>query len=133
MAPDIRALILDSTVDKTTGNFRPYTAADSFNYGAQSYAQREAQRYTAGAFLNYDVNENVNVYSETMFARNTSTAQYGSSGLFAFGTPTISCSNPLLNASELAIMCTPAHIAANQAVFEKYRQQHRVVRRAAQR
>ena len=111
------SLITDSTVDKTTGNFRPYTAADSFNYGAQSYAQREAQRYTAGAFLNYDVNENVNVYSETMFARNTSTAQYGSSGLFAFGTPTISCSNPLLNASELAIMCTPAAIAANQAVF----------------
>ena len=31
-----------------------------------------------------------------MFARNTSTAQYGPSGLFAFGTPSISCSNPLL-------------------------------------
>jgi len=111
------ATLADSTVDKTTGKFRPYTSADSYNYGAASYAQREAQRYTAGAFLNYDVNENVNVYSETMFARNTSTAQYGSSGLFAFGTPSISCSDPLLNASELAAMCTPTKIAENQATF----------------
>ena len=109
--------LTDSTVDKATGQFRPYTSADSYNYGALSYAQREAQRYTAGAFLNYDVNENVNVYSETMFALNTSTAQYGPSGLFAFGTPVISCSNPLLNPSELAAMCTPANIAANQATF----------------
>jgi iron complex outermembrane recepter protein len=111
------ATLADGTVDKTTGLFRQYTSADSYNYGAASYAQREAQRYTAGAFLNYDVNESVNVYSETMFARNTSTAQYGSSGLFAFGTPSISCSNPLLNPSELATLCTPGNIAANQATF----------------
>ena len=108
---------IDATVDPKTGQFRQYTSADSFNYGGLSYAQREAQRYTAGAFANYDVNENINVYSETMYARNTSTAQYGPSGLFAFGTPSISCSNPLFNAAELAAFCTPANIAANQAAF----------------
>ena len=43
-----------------------------------------------------------------MYARNTSQAQYGPSGVFAFATPSISCSNPLLTASELATMCTPA-------------------------
>ncbi len=111
------ATLADGTVDKASGLFRPYSAADSYNYGAASYAQRQAIRYTAGAFLNYDVNENINVYSETMYARNTSTAQYGSSGLFAFGTPSISCSNPLFNASELAALCSPATIAANQATF----------------
>jgi len=111
------ATLVDGTVDKTTGLFRPYTTADAYNYGSLSYAQREAQRYTAGAFLNYDVNENINVYSETMYARNTSTAQYGPSGLFAYGTPSISCSNPLLTPSELAALCTPEHIAANQATF----------------
>ena len=35
-----------------------HAATDSYNYGALSYAQRQADRYTAGAFLNYDVNEN---------------------------------------------------------------------------
>ena len=82
-----------------------------------SYLQRQAERYTAGAFLNYDISDHTNIYSETMYARNTSTAQYGASGLFAFGTPSISCSNPLFNASELAVLCDPANIAANQSTF----------------
>ena len=109
--------LADRTVDKTTGAFRGYTAADSYNYGALSYLQRAAERYTAGAFLNYDVNDHANVYSEFMFARNTSTAQYGPSGLFAFGKQVISCANPLLTAQELAALCTPGNIAANQATF----------------
>ena len=116
------ATLADGTIDAGNGQFRPYTAADSYNYGGISYAQRQAERWTAGAFLNYDVNENINVYSETMFARNTSTAQYGPSGLFAFGTPSISCSNPLLGdvntpGTPAFNMCQPAEIAANQSTF----------------
>lgn len=116
------ATLADGTIDATSGQFRQYTSADSYNYGALSYAQRQATRYTAGAFVNYDVSDNINVYSETMFARNTSTAQYGSSGLFAFGTPSISCSNPLLGdvntpGTPANAMCQPAEIAANQATF----------------
>ena len=116
------ATLADSTVDGSSGQFRPYTSADSYNYGALSFAQRQAIRYTAGAFLNYDVNDNINVYSETMYARNTNTAQYGSSGLFAFGTPSISCSNPLLGnvttpGTPASVLCTPANIAANQSTF----------------
>jgi outer membrane receptor protein involved in Fe transport len=67
--------------------------------------------------LNYDINDNATAYSEFMFARNSSSANYGPSGLFAFGTPVISCANPLLTADEVATMCTPANIAANQATF----------------
>ena len=112
--------LMNRTVDATTGLFRPYSSAtDAYNYGALSYAQRKAERYTAGAFLNYDVNENVNVYSETMYARNTSSGQYGPSGAFAYVTPTIHCSNanPLLTADELSVMCTPTNIAANQLLY----------------
>src|SRR5271167_1301647 len=107
----------DQTVDKTTGAFRNYTAADSYNYGALSYLQRQADRYTAGAFLNYDVSDYANVYSEFMFARNTSQAAYGPSGAFAFLTPLISCSNPLLSPQEVSVICSPANVAANQAQF----------------
>ena len=42
------ATLADGTVDKNTGLFRQYGSADSYNYGALSYAQREAQRYTLG-------------------------------------------------------------------------------------
>ncbi len=111
--------LADVTVDKTVpgGAFAPYTAADSYNYGALSYLQRQADRYTAGAFLNYDVSDYSNVYSEFMFARNTSQAAYGPSGAFAFLTPVISCANPLLSAQEMATLCSPANIAANQATY----------------
>jgi outer membrane receptor protein involved in Fe transport len=110
--------IADRTVDAKTGAFRQYSGAtDSYNYGALSYLQRAADRYTAGGFLNYDINDSTNVYAETMYSRNSSSGAYGPSGLFAFGTPVISCSNPLLTPGELAAMCTPAAIAANQATW----------------
>ncbi len=111
-------LLANHTVDKTTGLFRGYTSStDSYNYGALSYAQREAQRYTAGAFLNYDINDQTNVYSETMYARNTSRAEYGPSGLFAFGEPVVSCSNPLFTASELAVFCNPTAVQQNHYYY----------------
>ena len=106
--------MVDNTVDKNSGAFRPYAATDNYNYGALSFAQRGAERYTAGAFLNYDINDNVNVYSETMYARNTSTAQYGPSGSF-FEVVKMSClGNPLLTAEEHAALCDPAKLAINQ-------------------
>lgn len=113
----------DDTVNPA-GGFRPYNSArDSYNYGGLSYLQRQAERYTGGSFINYEINPAADVYSEFMFARNTSTAEYGPSGLFAFGTPTINCASvanggdPLLTAQERALICNPANIAANQAVF----------------
>jgi iron complex outermembrane receptor protein len=99
------------------GNFGPYSAANSYNYGALSYLQRAAERYTAGSFLTYDINDNASAYSEFMFARNSSSANYGPSGLFAFGTPVISCDNPLLTGPETAILCSQANITQNQNTF----------------
>ena len=121
-APSAVGVLADNSVK--AGGYVPYTSADSYNYGALSYLQRAAERYTAGSFINYDVNDNTNVYSEFMYARNTSSAHYGPSGEFAFGTPVISCSapgtanyNPLLSAQERGTLCNPANIAANQAAF----------------
>jgi iron complex outermembrane receptor protein len=105
-------------VDPNTGAFRPYSnATDSYNYGGLSYLQRAAERYTAGSFLNYDINDSTNVYSNFMFARNSSTANYGPSGLFTYTAATVSCANPLLTPQEVGILCAPATVAANQAAF----------------
>ena len=108
--------LVDHTVDKNTGAFRPYTAKDNYNYGALSYAQRQAERYTAGAFLNYDINDQVNVYSETMWARSSSQAQYGPSGSF-FELVNTSCLNPLLRPDEIATICNPANVTANHLTY----------------
>ncbi|MEO7208229.1 MAG: TonB-dependent receptor [Steroidobacteraceae bacterium] len=105
-------------IDPTTGAFRPYVSAtDSYNYGGLSFLQRAAERYTAGSFLNYDINDNTNVYSDFMYARNSSEANYGPSGLFTYTAATISCANPLLSAAEVGILCAPATVAANQIAF----------------
>jgi len=117
------ATLVDRTVDKNTGAFRNYNpTTDDYNYGGLSYIQREAQRYTAGSFINFDVNDNTNVYSEFMFARNTSTALYGPSGAF-FAQVTINCGpanaggDPLLNAQEQAALCAPNVLAGNHATY----------------
>jgi iron complex outermembrane recepter protein len=57
-----------------------------------------------------------------MYARNSSEANYGPSGLFTYTAATISCGgaagvNPLLSAQEVSILCAPGVIAANQAAF----------------
>jgi iron complex outermembrane receptor protein len=99
------------------GTFSPYTSADSYNYGALSFLQRAQDRYTAGSFFNYDVNDKTNVYSNFMYARNTSTADYGPSGLFSYTAAQIPCASPLLTAQQTGIFCTPALIAENHAGF----------------
>ncbi|HEV7358834.1 MAG TPA: TonB-dependent receptor, partial [Steroidobacteraceae bacterium] len=105
-------------IDPNTGAFRPYSnATDSYNYGGLSYLQRAAERYTAGSFLNYDITDATNVYSNFMFARNSSTANYGPSGLFTYTAANVPCANPLFTAQEAATFCAPAVVAANHAAF----------------
>ncbi len=102
---------LDNTVDGTNNVFRPFTASDLYNYGPLNYYQTPNERWTAGTFLNYDVNSHVTFYSQFMFMRNTSTAQVAPSG--SFGQPAfIACADPLLNTSEKAAVCS----GANQAL-----------------
>jgi outer membrane receptor protein involved in Fe transport len=107
--------IVNNTVDPKTGAFRPFKDSDLYNYGALSYFQRQFERWTAGGFLTYDVNKHASVYTETMFARNTSQAQYGPSG--SAETAKTNCANPLLTAQELQVLCNPTTLAQNQAAY----------------
>jgi iron complex outermembrane receptor protein len=107
--------IIDSAIDPKTGVLRPIQAQDYYNYGALSYFQRASEKYTAGAFLHYDINDYASVYMQTMYARNTSQAQYGPDGNFYTPQQTISCTDPLLTAQELSVLCNPTALAANHA------------------
>jgi len=109
--------LVNDTVDPVTGLMRPFAQKDYYNYGALSYFQRQQERFSSGAFLHFDVNDHSSVYSEFMYSRNTSTAQYGPSGAFAYVPFQTSCANPLFTAQEVQVLCDPANVAANQALF----------------
>jgi iron complex outermembrane receptor protein len=102
-----------NTVDQHTGAFRPFSGGDEYNYGPLNFYQTPQERWTAGSFINYDVNSHVNVYGEVMATRTTIETQVAPSGYFGeTGSHFIPCANPLLNASESAAICSPTNQAA---------------------
>src|SRR5882757_7720267 len=103
--------LFTNTVDGLTGQFRPFTANDVYNFGPVNFYQRPNTRWTAGSFVDYQVNEHFTAYAETMFTRNTSQAQIAASGDF-FLNSFIPCNNPLLTAQEQSIICSPANLTA---------------------
>ncbi|MBV8402621.1 MAG: TonB-dependent receptor, partial [Gammaproteobacteria bacterium] len=126
----VSTTVADNTINQAPGGgMIPYVdARDAYNYGALSYFQRGADRYTAGAFFHYDLNQHATVYTETMWSRNTSTAQYGPSGSFFqlvnLGCPGIAGAVPgntdpyiASTPGATAALCSPALVAENQAVY----------------
>ncbi|MBS0417391.1 MAG: TonB-dependent receptor [Proteobacteria bacterium] len=94
------------------GSLSPFTAANNYNFGAVNYFQRPDERWTAGGFAHYEFNDHVDAYSEFMFMRDNTTSQIAPSGAFYGNYPfsssgglTVNCSNPFLNANELAQWC----------------------------
>jgi iron complex outermembrane recepter protein len=87
------------------GAFRPYSAAtDAFNFGPYNYFQRPDERFTLGAFAEYEVNEMFTPYMELSFMDDRTLAQIAPSGAFGV-VQTIDCSNPLLSASQRTALC----------------------------
>ena len=108
------------TVDGTTGIFRNIMSPqDDYNYGPLNYYLTPNERWTAGGFLNYDVNSHVNVYSSLMYTRNSQNAQIAPSGDF-FQNSFVPCADPLLTAQERSTLCTTANLAAQGNPFETY-------------
>lgn len=96
-------------VGGATGNsFVPGTTP--FNFNPYNYFQRPDERYTLGAFADYEINSGVKPYLEAMFMDDQSIAQIAPSGNF-FATNTLNCDNPLLSAQQLARLCAPGRTA----------------------
>jgi iron complex outermembrane recepter protein len=93
--------------------------ADSYNFGPLNYYQVPNVRWTAGSFVNYDVNSHVNVYMNFMFTRNSSEAQIAPSGDF-YQASFVPCADPLLSAQERATLCTAGNLAAQGNPTETY-------------
>lgn len=104
---------LDGCIVTEGGGLRTYNpATDAYNFGPLNYYQRPDERYTAGAFLEYELAEAAEVYAELMYMDDRSVAQIAPSGAFLQETP-INCDNPLLSAQQVAEFCTAAGLGPN--------------------
>jgi outer membrane receptor protein involved in Fe transport len=84
-----------------------------FNFAPFNYFQRPDERYTFGAFADYEIAPGAHPYVEAMFMDDHTDAQIAPSGDF-FNTTTINCDNPLLSAQQLATICVPANTFVDQ-------------------
>jgi outer membrane receptor protein involved in Fe transport len=84
-------------------DFNPST--DLYNFGPLNFYQRPDERYTAGVFTDYKLDEHVDVYGEFMYMNDRSVAQIAPSGSF-FQQANINCNNPLLSPAEVQAWCT---------------------------
>ncbi|MFL6721219.1 MAG: TonB-dependent receptor plug domain-containing protein, partial [Sphingomonas sp.] len=78
-----------------------------FNFGPYNYYQRPDERYTFGAFSEYEISPGAKPYLEAMFMHDTSNSLIAPSGNFFGSTSTINCDNPLLSAQQRATICAP--------------------------
>lgn len=75
-----------------------------YNFAPTNYFQRPDERYTAGLFANYEINDSIKPYLEFMFMDDRTVAQIAPSGDFG-NTLTINCDNPLMSAAQRAVVC----------------------------
>ncbi len=109
--PNGNVLVFDTDVTAGTSTF--YTFAPNggfvnglgvFNFAPFNHYQRPDERFTAGAFVNYEVDEMFRPYMEFQFMDNKTVAQIAPSGNFG-NTLTLNCDNPLMSAAQLAVIC----------------------------
>jgi outer membrane receptor protein involved in Fe transport len=114
---------IGGTAGVGTGTFIPYDGnLNAYNFGPLNYFQRPDERYSFGAFAEYNINDHVEVYADMMFTDYSSVAQIAPSGIFG-NTSSINCGNPLLSAQQRTwIGCTAGDVAAdNSRLFIPFR------------
>jgi iron complex outermembrane recepter protein len=80
-----------------------------FNFNPTNYFQRPDERYTAGAFADYEINKAIHPYMEFMFMDDHTLAQIAPSGDFG-NTFTINCDNPFMSAQAQSLVCGPDNV-----------------------
>jgi len=75
-----------------------------FNYNPYNYFQRPDERYTFGAFADYEISPAFKPYLEFMFMDDRSDAQIAPSGNFG-NTATIACDNAMLSDQQRDVIC----------------------------
>ncbi|WP_417320327.1 TonB-dependent receptor domain-containing protein [Emcibacter sp.] len=87
------------------GTLPEFDGTNVYNFAPVNHFQRPDERFSGGAFINYEVNEHFRPYAEVMFMRDTTKAQIAESGTFFDEEYHISCSSPLLTAAQRTDIC----------------------------
>src|SRR5438067_1323965 len=97
------------TVHLANGNqFVPGTSR--FNFAPYNFFMRPDERYTLGAFSEYEISPGAKPYLEAMFMNDVSDAVIAPSGSFN-NVSRIACDNALLSAQERSVLCgNPANL-----------------------
>jgi len=78
-----------------------------FNFGPYNFYQPPDERYTFGAFAEYEIAPGARPYLEAMFMQDTSNSQIAPSGAFLGNITTLNCDNPLLSTQQFNTICVP--------------------------
>ncbi|MCF8706845.1 TonB-dependent receptor domain-containing protein [Rhizorhapis sp. SPR117] len=104
-------ILFDDVGTGTTSTFYTFApgggfnnSATRYNFAPNNYYQRPDERYTAGLFVDYEVNDSIKPYLEFMFMDDRTVAQIAPSGDFG-NTLLVNCDNPLMSATQSAIVC----------------------------
>ncbi len=96
------------------GALEPYVALrDAYNFGPLNYYQRPNERFSAGAFAEYEVSPAFRPFMEVMFMDDETNAQIAPSGNF-LALQNVNCDNPLLSAAQVAALCTAYGLSGSQ-------------------
>ncbi|WP_404336595.1 TonB-dependent receptor domain-containing protein [Sphingomonas sp. MMS12-HWE2-04] len=102
-----------NTASSTVYTFMPGGGFENtttrYNFAPTNYFQRPDERYTAGVFANYDVDDAFKPYLEFMFMDDRTVAQIAPSGDFG-NTLTVNCDNPLLSGAQYDVACAPGNL-----------------------
>lgn len=70
-----------------------------YNYAPINHYQRPDQRWTAGAFFNYEINPGLRPYLDVMFSNTNTSVQIAESGTFFVNFLSLDCADPLLGSA----------------------------------
>jgi len=82
------------------GTFIPFAAGPdtTFNFGASNFFQRPSERLNLYASGNYELTDNLELYSSASYVDNVSDAQIAPTASFGGGQFDVNCDNPFINA-----------------------------------
>jgi iron complex outermembrane receptor protein len=100
-------------VTSTIYTFAPHggfnNSTSLYNFAPANFYQRPDERYSAGLFANYEVNDSIKPYLEFMFMDDRTVAQIAPSGDFG-NTLLINSDNPLISPAQRAIIFNPQNL-----------------------
>ncbi|HYD24065.1 MAG TPA: TonB-dependent receptor [Croceibacterium sp.] len=80
-----------------------------YNFAPFAFYQRPDERYTAGAYADFEISSLFKLYFEGNFMEDKTRSEIVYTGDFGT-TDNINCDNPLLSAQQRAIVCAPANL-----------------------